>query len=135
MSSLTVRASFSSVPPVRSRVTPWTKTRHPVTESGTVNSTAAVPSAPVRRWGCQKAVSEKFDRSGTGASWTAGSWPGLPPFSLEGAPCSSAKFVIMAVFFTSTPGAAAVTVLSALIPPSTPPTTPPKTRPPGPPVP
>jgi hypothetical protein len=37
------------VPPARSLVSPWTKTRQPVTESGTVNSMAAVPSGPVRR--------------------------------------------------------------------------------------
>ncbi len=71
MRSLTVRASFSSRPPMRSWVTPWTNTRQEVTESGTVNSTAAEPSAPVRRCGCQKAVSEKFERRGTAASWPA----------------------------------------------------------------
>jgi hypothetical protein len=49
MSSFTDFASASSVPPARSRVTPWTKTRQLVTLSGTVNSTAAVPSSPVRR--------------------------------------------------------------------------------------
>ena len=62
MRSLTDLASASRVPPARSRVTPWTKTFQAVTESGTVNSMVAVPSAPVRRCGCQKAVSEKFER-------------------------------------------------------------------------
>ena len=49
MRSLTLFVSASSVPPARSRVTPWTKTRQLVTESGTVNSIVAVPSAPVNR--------------------------------------------------------------------------------------
>ena len=69
MRSLTLFASASSVPPSRSRVTPWTKTRQLVTESGTVNSIVAVPSAPVSRCGCQKAVSAKFERS------SAPAWP------------------------------------------------------------
>ncbi len=49
MRSLTVFVSASSVPPARSRVTPWTKTRQLVTESGTTNSIVAVPSAPVEQ--------------------------------------------------------------------------------------
>ena len=47
-------------------MTAWTKTFHDVTESGTVNAIVAEPSAPVRRCGCQKAVSEKLLRT-TGA--------------------------------------------------------------------
>ena len=49
-------------PPRRSLVTAWTHTFHDVTESGTVNSIVAEPSAPVRSCGCQNAVSEKLLR-------------------------------------------------------------------------
>ena len=57
--SLTLRASFCTEPAFRSFVTAWTQTFHDVTESGTVNSIEAEPSAPVRSCGFQKAVSEK----------------------------------------------------------------------------
>ncbi len=69
MRSFTVRVSFSAEPPRRSFVTAWTKTFHDVTESGTVNAIVAEPSAPVRRCGCQNAVSEKLLlRTGAGGS-------------------------------------------------------------------
>ncbi len=66
--SLTLRVSFWIEPAFRSFVTACTKTFQDVTESGTVNSIEAVPSAPVRRCGFQKAVSAKLLRRGTAAS-------------------------------------------------------------------
>ena len=68
MRSFTVRVSFSAEPPRRSFVTAWTKTFHDVTESGTVNEIVAEPSAPVRRCGCQNAVSEKLLRRAAGGA-------------------------------------------------------------------
>ena len=68
MRSLTVFVSASTDPPRRSFVTAWTNTLHDVTESGTVNSMDAEPSAAVRSCGCQNAVSEKLLRRGVGRS-------------------------------------------------------------------
>ena len=73
MSSLTERASACADPPLKSFVTPCTHTRHAVTESGTVNSREARPSASVRSAGRQNAVSAKFERS-----WTSGAAPAPP---------------------------------------------------------
>ena len=135
MRSLTDFVCASSVPPARSRVTPWTKTRQPVTESGTVNSIVAVPSAPVRRWGCQKAVSAKFVRSSVGCS------PASMIVAGSGALSLSFDFSLGAASPFPTLMALMLGVLACrassdiTTPPNTPPTTPPAYRRPGPPMP
>ena len=59
---MTLFVSLLSAPPRRSFVTACSQTFHDVTESGTVNSIEAEPSAPVRSWGLQNAVSAKLLR-------------------------------------------------------------------------
>src|SRR5262249_34583115 len=80
MRSLKLFASFSREPAFRSRVTAWTQTFHEVTESGTVNSIAALPAGSASKCGIQIAVSAKLDRNspvgaagGTGAGEAAAS--------------------------------------------------------------
>ena len=77
MSSLTDRARRLADPPRRSVVTACTQRFHSVTESGTSNSTVAEPSAASCRCGCQKAVSEKSDRSSTADSGRAPASPAV----------------------------------------------------------
>src|SRR5439155_18493988 len=83
MRSLKLCASFCRLPPSRPRVAACTQTFHEVTESGTVNSKPAEPSASVLSCGCQNAVSANSLRSSTCGSTTTGAASFLFPSSLR----------------------------------------------------
>ncbi len=103
ISSLTDCTCFEVAPDSSVFEIAWTQIDHDVTESGTVKSIVAEPSAPVRSCGCQNAVSEKFDRGGAAAGGAVSLSAALLP---SGFPSASARRLVERAFSFFPPTAA-----------------------------